>query len=173
MLDSKKSFAVLCALFCSIKFSHAAELASTNLTFKSNLTQRSCELTDESQSFVVDLKTWSTRDLYKIGDKTQSIPFAIQFKNCVAQHISVTFMGQGDTSDVTLLALDKNSDASNVAIEILDHESQRIDLTVPKKYDNDNNPNLRLNFAARYISTGNTVIAGTANATANFVVEYD
>ncbi len=173
MLNFKNSLVVICALLCSLNISHAAELDRANLTFKSNLTKRSCELSEESQNLAVDLKTWSTKDLYKIGEKTQSIPFAIQFKNCVAQHIRVTFMGQGDSSDVTLLALDANSAASHVAIEILDHEAQRVDLKMPKQYDNDNNPNLRLNFAARYISTGNPVIAGSANATANFVVEYD
>lgn len=173
MLHFKSKVLSVILIWGAIDTVQALELATANLTFKSNLIQRSCEVSDESSHLTVELKKWSTRELYQSGDKTQPIPFTIQLKNCLANNLSVTFQGQGDATDSTLLALDQNAGASNVAIEILDENTQRISLSVPVKYENNDDSNLQLNYAARYISTATRVGAGSANATANFILSYD
>lgn len=152
----------------------ADPLVKVNLRFKALIVERTCTVAPDSRDVYVDLGKWATKDINNTGTKTRAIPFAIRLTDCTAQNVSVAFRGQSDASSNELLALSKESSAKNVAIEILDKEKKRLALdkfNTPEKVEA--NKSVQLNFFANYISTADQVLAGTANSTATFVIQYN
>jgi len=171
-MNSIKLFIISCTLCTSVL--HADPLVKINLRFKAMIVDRTCTVAPESQNINVALGTWGTKNMMNVGDKTRSIPFVIHLSDCSAKNVSVSFKGIPDKNDAQLLALSDDSTATNIAIQILDQNRQLLPIeTFTKPIAVDNNKNLQLNFFAHYITTGKNVTAGTANATANFVLNYD
>lgn len=164
----------LIGIVCTTQWARADVVAEVNLQFKATLINRSCEVAAGSKNFNVNLKNWVIQNFQKAGDRTQAIPFSIQLANCSAAAVSITFKGEASAVDSTLLALDPQSTATNVAIEILDDTQARINLDHASPVKNvlgQQNP--LLNFYANYIVTGTGIRAGSANAAVNFVLNYE
>lgn len=112
--------------------------------------------------------------MQNLGDRTRSIPFSITLVNCRAENVSITFKGQANKADSSLLALDESSTARNIAIELIDNNNKRLAIGQSSgnvKVSGIENP--ILHFFANYIATSSAITAGSANATANFVLNYD
>lgn len=153
---------------------HADPLVKINLRFKAMIVDRTCTVSPESQNINVALGTWGTKNMVNVGDQTRPIPFSIRLTDCSAKNVSLSFKGLQDTTNPQFLALSDDSTATNVAIQILDKDRQLLPIeTFTKPVAVDTNKNLQLNFFANYFATRKNVTAGTANSTANFVLNYD
>lgn len=173
LVQSLRLMILISAVTASIGVS-ADPVAKINLRFKAVLTDRSCEVSTDSKNINVNLNSWVVQDFPQAGNRTTPVPFSIQLAHCNAANVSITFKGQSAQSDASLLALSAQSTANNVAIEILDKSKKRITLGQPSPVENvTGQENPRLNFFANYISTANNIGAGSANATANFELNYD
>ncbi|MDQ8934215.1 fimbrial protein [Acinetobacter rudis] len=162
-----------CVLFAPLL--HADPLVKVNLRFKAMIVDRTCTVSPESQNINVALGTWGTKNMMNVGDQTRPIPFTIRLSDCSAKTVSLSFKGPQDSNNTQLLALSKDSTATNVAIQILDKDRQLLAIdtfTQPAVVDS-TNKNIQLNFFANYFATRQNVTAGTANSTANFVLNYD
>jgi len=153
---------------------YADPVVTVNLRIKAVIVDRACTVTTESQNINVELGKWTTNNMTNIGDQTRLIPFSILLEDCSAKKVSVAFQGQKDTNNSQLLALSNNSSASNIAIGISDQNQKLLPLgqfTQPVSINTSNK--IQLNFFANYIVTRNSTTAGTANSTANFIINYD
>ena len=89
---------------------------------------------------------------------------------------TVTFSGTPETTDQTLLALDNETGmASGVAVLLADKSGNKINLGTPSTvYSLTQGGSNVLQFTAQYTAlvSGDKVSAGTANATAQFAINY-
>lgn len=152
----------------------AAPLATTPLRFKAELVDQGCTVASESQNINVALGKWATNNMLNVGDRTRAIPFSIHLFDCKVNSVAVSFIGPTDPSNTNYLALSSTASAGNVAIEILDKDREMLPMGSLAKAENMiNKDNLQLDFFANYITTRGKVTAGTADATANFVLNYN
>lgn len=167
-----KNITILSSLIISASV-HADPVAKVNLRLKAMLYESSCEVVSDSSIINVNLGTWATNDFKETGDRTGKIPFSIQLKNCNAKNMSITFNGQADSKNSELLSLNSNSTAKNIAIEILDQVEKRLVIgKASANIDVHDEKMPKLVFYANYIATADEIFAGTANATATFVLNY-
>lgn len=155
-------------------FVYADPVVTVNLRIKAMIVDRTCTVATESENINVDLGKWTTNNMTNIGNQTRLTPFSILLQDCSAKKVSVAFQGQKDTNNSQLLALSNNSSASNIAIRISDQNQQLLPVaqfTQPISIDSSNK--IQLIFFANYVVTRNSATAGTANSTANFIVNYD
>ncbi len=144
------------------------------LTLKGTVIEQACTVDPSDENKMVELGEWSTRKISSPGGHSEPVDFTIKLTGCSAGGVTLTFTGETDTNDNSLLALNNESTASGVAVEIMDSAHQRLPLNEESKpVDVDDNGNVRLNFSARYISTSDRVTAGTANADSLFTLSYD
>lgn len=166
-------FLVISGIFYSTPL-FADPVVRINLTLKATIFEQTCVVSPGSEDITVALGTWMTRGMSNVAMRTQSIPFSIQLAGCTSDTVAISFIGESDPTNVKYLRLSASSTAKNVAIEILDKDKKTLPLGTYSSIQNDTgSENIKLDFFANYISTGEKVIAGKANATANFLLEYD
>jgi type 1 fimbria pilin len=154
--------------------SNADPLVKINLRFKALIVDRTCTVAPESKSIDVALGTWGTKNIINIGDQTRPIPFSIRLLDCTAKNVSVSFDGPKYATNPQFLALSNESTAKNVAIQILNKDRLQLPMeTLTSPVNINNSKNLELIFFANYIAIGKNVSAGSANSTANFILNYD
>lgn len=149
--------------------------------FKGELVNAACAVSSQSSDQIVKLGQYRTAAFTKIGDTSAQIPFTIVLNDCdtsVSTMASVSFSGQTDAANPTLLAInsgDNSTTATGVGIEILDSASKvltpdgSVFSTKQTLIDGTNT----LPFTARYKSTAAIATAGQANADATFVMKYE
>ena len=85
----------------------------------------------------------------------------------------MTFKGDTDNQDNTLFKLSENDSAKNVGIAILDKNKDKV---LPGEssviYPVGTINNIALDFYAQYVSTGSSVVSGSANGEVLFSLEY-
>lgn len=152
----------------------ADPVVTINLRLKAELVDQSCTVASESQNINVALGTWATNNMLNVGDRTRATPFSIHLFDCKANSVAVSFIGPTDPSNTNYLALNNTATAGNVAIEILDKDRQLLPMGSFSTPENTTNKDsVQLDFFANYISTRGKVTAGTADAVANFVLNYN
>lgn len=161
-----------------------ADVVSVNggtVHFKGELVNAACAVSSKSSDQTVKLGQYRTAEFTKVGDTSAQIPFTIVLNDCdtsVSTMASVSFSGQTDATDPTLLAInsgDNSTTAKGVGIEILDSASKVLTpngTTFSTKQTLTDGTNT-LPFTARYKSTAATATAGQANADATFVMNYE
>ena len=158
--------------------SHAetVELGRINIELFGEVTVSTCGVLQSEQNKYIDLGSYSSKNLSRVGHKTPAVPIAFHLSNCLpGSPITLTFHGNKDPVDRELLALDHvENHAQNLAIEILDHNKQRFPLDV-KSQDliADQAGNIAATFYAHYIVTRDFATAGVANASAQFIIQYE
>lgn len=142
------------------------------------LPKKSCEVEPNSQHVNVPLGTFNTGNLKNAGGLSSPVPFSLVL-NCPRTGpsvASVTFDGQKDPFDETLLALNPDPGvAKGLAVRINNEDGTKIPLTNPSATKSLVNGKLNeLYFSAQYqIITGQNLKSGSANATASFTVNYN
>lgn len=149
--------------------------------FNGELVNAACAVSTQSSDQTVKLGQYRTAAFAKVGDTSAQVPFTIVLNDCdasVSTMASVSFSGQTDATDPTLLSINSggnSSTATGVGIEILDSASKVLTpdgstFSTKKTLINGTNT---LPFTARYKSTTTTATAGQANADATFVMKYE
>lgn len=138
-----------------------------------------CVVAAGSDNAVVQMGNVAAKQFKQTGDTATKIPFTINLEKCGTSTtgVAVTFVGNQDNDNGSLLALDHASDsAEGVGIAILDDTQTAISPnTASKTYlidGADGQTSASLEFYAQYTATQPTVMAGTANASATFTLMY-
>jgi major type 1 subunit fimbrin (pilin) len=162
-------------------FSYAAPVSGGTIHFTGELVNAACAVSTSSDGQTVNLGQYRTAAFNAVGDTSASIPFNIVLNDCstdVAKTASVAFAGQTDSINPALLAVNSggnSSTASGVGIEILDQTSKALTpdgatfSTALNLIDGNNT----MALSARYKSTSAAPTAGSANADATFVIDYE
>lgn len=158
-------------------FCHHAAAYDVLVNINGAIAANGCMVSFASQQMTVDFGNVATKQFYAKGILWGKQKFVIGLERCGddATAVKVSFKGDADADDADLLQLTPGEGvAKGLAIEILDMNSASIPINSQasvspiSKVEGDNN----LLFYAQYRSTTSTVTAGPANATANFVLEY-
>lgn len=161
--------------------SHAV-LGTYNFTLKGNATTATCGIDEGDANKIVELGTTAARLLKTSGDKGPRVAIPFNLSYCpVGASVIFTFIGEQDLVNNQLLALTNPNDpntAKNAAIEISDRNYNRVPISTSSQAGNksqpftvDANGSLSILFYANYMATG-VASAGTANAYAEFLIEY-
>ncbi|OON40534.1 type-1 fimbrial protein subunit A [Izhakiella australiensis] len=148
--------------------------------FQGEFINAACAVSTESSNQTVQMGQYRTAAFKAVGDTLTSVPFTISLNECdnsIAKQAQVSFAGQLDATDKTLLALNSAGNASTakgVALQILDSASNPItpDGSTYSVAQNLINGTNTLRFSANYKSTAEKVTAGQANADATFMIKY-
>jgi len=106
----------------------ATPLGEINIELYGNIVDFTCVAEGSDSNKSVTLGTWPTKQLSTTGSRTQAMPFTLKLTGCPPGAASITFTGKVDARDPQLLALNDASQASNVAVEIRDHDKTRLPL---------------------------------------------
>jgi minor fimbrial subunit len=152
----------------------ATPLGEVNIELRGNIVDLSCVVNASDSAKSVTLGSWPTKQLQTTGSKTQAIPGSIRLTGCPPGAVSLTFAGKPDTQDSTLLALNDTSQATHVAVEILDQDKTRLPLQqASQDVAIDARGDATLSFFANYISTADRPQPGSADADATFMLNYN
>ena len=149
--------------------------ADGTVKFTGNITADACTASAESQDLSVSLGTVSATSFSAAGDKSSPTKFTINLSDCPSSitAVSVKFDGISDTTSSNLLKLDSGSTATGVGVEISDVTGTPLPLhTASSPYAIAQDGTAALDFVGRYVSTTSSVGAGTADATAQFSINY-
>lgn len=169
---------IAAALVASAVMSASALAADGTVNFNGNITDEVCTVTPGTKDQTVDMRTWGTNAFPSAGATVTGTDFKVILTDCpasVAQKgVAISFDGIANNGDTAVLALSDDSTATNVGIQISDSNNKVVKLREDSsKYAIQEGSVLNtLTFTARYISTAATVTAGTANAVAQFSINY-
>ncbi|EOE6860113.1 fimbrial protein [Cronobacter dublinensis] len=161
---------------CSTAFAAGGE---GQVNFTGEILDSACEVVNTTTSpLQVTLGKISKSVFTAAGATSTPTMFKVQLKNCpeTVTSASITFGGTPDSTNENILALKSETGvATGVGIQILDSSAEPLNLLAPSgdyplesgTVTND------LEFAARYISTSDTVTAGKANGVSTFTVVYN
>lgn len=149
-------------------------LGKVNIRLTGKIVALSCEVESADVNKTVSLGNWAAGQLNYLGGHSEPVSFTIRLSGCTASSVALTFTGNADSGDRSLLALNDQSSATGIAVEIMDVSHKRLSLNEKtERVAVDDNGNVSLNFTARYLSTGGRVTAGSANADSTFTLTYD
>ncbi|MDX5627704.1 MULTISPECIES: fimbrial protein [unclassified Brenneria] len=153
-----------------------ADLGLSNVQLTVTVLANSCVVSQDSVNKTVDLGNWASKQFIGAQQSPYPTRFQITLEDCGAATtgVQVTFTGTQDANDSTLLALNSDSTAANVAVAILDKDRNRIAIGQPSEVyaltaGGGNQP---LTFYGQYVRTGAAVTPGSANADATFTLSY-
>ncbi|MGZ0719073.1 fimbrial protein [Pseudomonas palleroniana] len=137
-----------------------------------------CVVSADSQNMTVTMGNVALKQFYADDVAFGQRQFVIRLERCsaLASGVKVTFEGAANVDNAELLQLTQESNvATGLAIEILDNNNERIPINIkmsaPLEINVAAGASKDLMFYAQYRSVG-VVSAGSANSTANFILEY-
>lgn len=152
-----------------------ADLGVINLYMRATLIQPACALSTESMNKTVNLGTWAAKQFVETPSVLPLTRFTINLEDCgPTPGVKVRWNGTPDTRNSGLFALTAGSTATNVGIELLDWNRNRIPpgyITSVFAFE-ENASSVSIPFYVRYVRTGGAVTAGTANSMAIFTLDY-
>jgi major type 1 subunit fimbrin (pilin) len=179
-------FAVIAAVAAASQGAFAAANDTGTVNFEGEIVNSICSIAPESQNMKVFLGKIAAKTFKAAGDESLPADFTIKLLDCPAPDATtgkasvatVTFLGQKDRTDATLLLIDNAGQvggvdaAKGVGIEISDSANTRIDMGAASGGYNLGEGTNSLRFKANYKSTVAAVTAGPANASTTFQVDY-
>jgi major type 1 subunit fimbrin (pilin) len=177
-------FAVIATVAAASQGAFAAANDTGTVNFEGEIVNSICSIAPESQNMKVYLGKIAAKTFKAAGDESLPQDFTIKLLDCPApvngkaSVATVTFLGQKDRTDATLLLIDNAGQvggvdaATGVGIEISDSANTRIDMGAASGGYNLGEGTNALKFKANYKSTVAAVTAGPANASTTFQVDY-
>lgn len=147
------------------------------ITVTGSIVNKTCTVSSDSTVLLVTFGSVSRKTFARAGDGTRYEPFTVNLENCGAgaSHVTVTFNGEVDSHDPSLLAIEQgDAGASGVGIALYDREKNLIPMNSPGGGTDlvPNQASVALLFYARYLANGDAVSAGPARASATFTLNY-
>ncbi|ADO46911.1 fimbrial protein [[Enterobacter] lignolyticus] len=141
------------------------------------ITDNTCAVSPDSKNLTVPMGDVSSKQFSRAGDGSRYEPFVINLEKCggAASGVTVHFAGTSDSRNPALLALTGGAGyAAGVGVGIYNPDKSLIPLGAESGNTpiSPNQATVALHFYARYIADGDSVAAGTANASATFVLTY-
>lgn len=176
MKSKKYQLKRLIACMLLVAGTASAEEKGGDISFHGVISDVACTVDDFSQNMTVDMGNISPSALNGgTGKKASPTRFSIFLHNCPESINSagVMFTGQVNPQNPDLLALDNTAvTADGVGIRFSDIDNNDIKLNSPGAAFAVEEGDNRLDFIARYESTKNIIVAGKADATAQFLLQY-
>jgi len=148
-------------------------LAEINIRLSGNIVALGCTVDPMDVNKTVNLGDWAIKKLSYPSGHSEPVAFRIHLTGCTASGVALAFTGKKNEADNTLLALNDESTASGVAVEIMDSAHKRIPMGEnAQRVTVDNMGDARLDFSARYVAVSEPS-AGTADADSEFTLTYD
>lgn len=172
---------LIAASLMTAGLAHAATTTVNGGTvhFKGEVVNAACAVDAGSVDQTVQLGQVKTATLSEAGKTSSAVGFNIQLNDCdttVAKTANIGFSGV-NAGQPTVLALESSSagGATNVGVQVLDRSGAAV--TFDGNFNDSGKFTLAdgtnsLPFQARYYATG-AATPGTANANANFKVQYE
>ncbi|XGI79134.1 fimbrial protein [Enterobacter hormaechei] len=149
------------------------QLSEINIRLSGNIIALACTVEPADVEKTVSLGDWATKQLHYPAGHSDPVAFSIHLTGCTASGVTLAFTGTKDSADSSLLALNEDSTASGVAVEIMDEGHKRISMgDTAERVVVDRQGDAVLNFSARYLAVA-TPSAGTADADSEFTLTYD
>ncbi|OAT34750.1 type 1 fimbrial major subunit FimA [Proteus myxofaciens] len=171
--------AVLTMAFAGYANAATVTVSGGTVHFVGQIVAAGCSVDSESMNQTVEMGQVRTSAFGAKGDKSDAKDFNITLNNCdttIAKNAAFSFLGQTSTaSDILALSGNTDGSAKNIGINIVDQSGANFKVdgsTFGAKTSLVDGKNV-IPLTARYISTGDTVVAGQANAVATFNVQYD
>jgi len=147
--------------------------STANIEFTVNIVTWSCTISTSSQDITVNLGDYPDYYFKSAGQTTPAKYFSISLSDCNNTSVTTTFSGTADSANSHYLALNSNSTAKNIAVEILDNDKTALPLnTESAAVTVDSSGSATLGFWANYISTADSITGGSADADATFTINY-
>lgn len=144
--------------------------------FTGDIVNTPCIVSSDSTALKVNLNKVKASTFTTVGTTSPDVDFKITLEQCdtsTSNSAQVTFTGQSDSTNVSLLQVTPGADAATgVGIELTDSTGKAFDLNGLSAENALQNGTSELNFRAHYKSTLAAVTPGTANAQAQFLVTY-
>ncbi|KTS72224.1 fimbrial protein [Pantoea stewartii] len=164
--------ALLAAAICG-----SASAADGTINFTGSITDTACKVDTAAANQTVSMGDVSASSFGSVGATASATRFTINLTGCPASATSarIRFDGPLASGNSNLLALSSGQTATNVAVGIYEQDSNtQIPIgTASAPVTLSSTATNALNFIAKYVSTGASVGAGTANASATFSVAYN
>ena len=151
--------------------------ADGTIEFIGDIIDQACEIKTESKNIQVQLGRIPKANLPNVGSKSIPVKFTITLVNCPVSINSATVSFDatsfpGDNSVIALKAIPNA--ASGVGVQLTDNKSAVITLLTPSnEYPILPTVENSLDFTANYIAKAIPVVAGSANASATFLISYN
>lgn len=166
------AFAVTAALSAS-----TAMAADGNINFTGEILDAACNVdVGATSALVVDLGKVKKSAFNGDGSTASATKFTLKLSDCPStiSKAAVKFDGTAYAGDNTVLALTSGTGvATGVGIQLMDATNTVVPLfTASSTYDLEESVVNNLDFYARYIQKGASVVAGKADATTSFTIVY-
>ncbi|MFM0339155.1 fimbrial protein [Paraburkholderia fungorum] len=145
------------------------------VNFQGQIISASCAVDAASTNQTVQLGNISKSSFTGANSTSATKTFSIQLNGCdntTYKKADVRFDGVGDTNNNNVLKLASGSVATGVGIQLLNADQTPLAVGSESAQTTLATGTNQLSFGARYIQTGATVGAGTANGQAQFSVIY-
>lgn len=172
----KKSILALMVVASSVVGLSAANASDGQVHFTGSITADACTVNGGvAGPLEVELGTVASSAMAGVGTKSTPTKFTIALTACDASLTSaaVKFDGTSDSADETLLQLDSDSTATGVGIEIGEADGTPLPLYTASQSVPITSGAANLDFVGRYKSTAAAPVAGSANGTSQFTVNYN
>ncbi|KNC95589.1 fimbrial protein [Trabulsiella odontotermitis] len=156
-----------------------ANAADGTVIFNGEIIDQACTVDiGSNNTMTVDLGRVARTSFQNTGDESSSTKFTIRLINCPASvsAAQVKFDGANDPMNTDLLAITQTGmQANGVAIKLMTADKAQLGLNQVNSYAYPLSPTMdnNLDFYAAYKSTQASVVAGPANAVANFTINYN
>ncbi|EKT1238278.1 fimbrial protein, partial [Escherichia coli] len=150
----------------------SANAADGTINFTGNITDTACNVEASSANQSVDLGTVSSSAFSGAGSTASPTRFTISLTTCpeAASTAKVRFDGTTAPGNPSILALNSGQTAGSVGVAIYEDDSNTlipIGTASASKTLSSTGTNT-MTYIAKYMATGASVSAGSANATATF-----
>lgn len=169
-----KKTILLLSLSC-LSCSALAHDGTVNIT--GTIQGNTCTVTTDTANQQVTLGDIAAKQFTAAGSASQPVAFTIGLENCgsAASAVSLTFTGDADTTNGSLLALTSQAgSAAGVGVAILDSQRTLVPLnSASRQYTLDPQQTTQnLTFYGEMMATSSPVTAGTVDATTTFSLTY-
>lgn len=167
MLNTLSKFTLACGATCLLA-STASFADSGQIVFTGSVTDNACTISTSDVSKSVTLDPVRVADFASaVGSKAKPKTFSLSLENCstdAKKNASITFSGQPDGTDPTLLGLKGDSQVKGVAIQIDDSRNgNKVALNAPVDYALRNQSNT-FDFTASYVRTVADTVTGSGDS---------
>ena len=167
-----------CVFFLMSTLSLAAMAHDGTVNITGSIYASSCDVDSNSQTKNIRIGDFAANSFSSVGDVQGNALLSITLNNCTAEIAggAITFSGDADTDNTTLLALSDTSGggnmASGVGVEVLDKDGGQIPLNSQSKPFALSEGDNTLTFYLRYMATKIPVTAGNASSVMYFDLSY-
>ncbi|MBS1206122.1 MAG: fimbrial protein [Proteobacteria bacterium] len=165
---------LLIATVAALFSTQYASAADGTINFNGNITDTACTIDASSANQTVTMGTVSKTSFQGAGSTAAPTRFTISLTACPDTTAKVRFDGPTAPGNASILRLNTGETAEGVGVAIYEDDSSTlipVSTASAAKTLSNAGENV-LAYVAKYMATGDSVIAGSANATASFTITY-